>query len=119
VHLTFNKAKSVIAVPFIDVLGYRVLATRLLNPILSEHTLCLNFHCHIPQKSWNASGTLACYEPWIMNFSEKLKPLKPEQSTFLCGMKPQMLLKIIAPNSLCLFACINYYEPLNYWMGHV
>jgi len=81
-NLTFNEAKSVVAVPQIDILGYRV-SHGLVNPDperlrhLMELPVLQN-HRELKR----CLGMFAYYARWIENHSGKVKPLTVKSVAF-------------------------------------
>jgi len=82
IRLTFNEAKSAIAVPEIDIFSYRVSqGTMKPDPDRLRPLLELPLPSS-PKELKRALGMFAYYARWIRNFSAKLKPLTAERLTF-------------------------------------
>jgi len=80
--LTFNEAKSVVAVPQIDILGYRV-SHGLVKP--DPERLRPLMELHVPQNHRELKrclGMFAYYDRWIKNYSGEVKPLTIKSVAF-------------------------------------
>jgi len=81
-NLTFNEAKSVVAVPQIDILGYRV-SQGLVKPDLERLRPLMELP--VPQNHRELKrclGMFAYYAQWIKNYSGKVKPLTIKSVAF-------------------------------------
>ena len=74
INLTFNDAKSVVAVTEIDILGYRIsqgsISPERLRPLIE-----LPIPKVVAKELKRCLGMFAYYARWIRNFSGKIKPL--------------------------------------------
>ena len=88
INLTFNDAKSVVAVTEIDILGY-LISEGSISP--DPERLRPLIELPIPKSSKELKrclGMFAYYARWIRNFSEKIKPLTAGKMHFPLRVMP-------------------------------